>query len=210
MQKKYIGIDFDLTGWDSLVHWFKWCNDRIKEKGGKPIDDWFEVAKSAGGGDLVPIFKDLGVDNPFAYWEQSDLYDDMEPMCGFVNVVKSLIHVYGYNIRIISKCVDSHKDSKVMAVYRHFKEEMDNGLMEFYVSAEKTDVEVGLMIDDYPKVVKAFNQLGIPTIQPRTPLTIEYAECALNWAPRAAYRDLWVMVGAEGIHKHYEKHHGNQ
>lgn len=206
-----IGVDFDLTYADTLLNWIKWCNIELVANDLPTIDDPYEFIKEAGGGDLVPVFKAHGVKNPFAYWERADLVDHIDPMPNATNVLKQLIQDYNCVVVFVSKCVKSHIGSKVRMIEREFGKYWQRRQVLFVPSDTKYEIDVDIIIDDYPKVCKSFEEIGKPSICPPTPLTPEpfKLESKLIKIPMATYGSFWINVGAEYIYNHTIKGNRN-
>ncbi|CAL9998068.1 unknown function [Vibrio phage K469] len=162
-----IAVDFDLTLCDTLNPWLKWAFDRCKM-------DW-ETASSLlsikdwSGSDWVPIMKDMGIEDPFAYWKQPDLCDNLYPMSDSVEALrglKQLAATRGIDLRIIcvSHCVPEH-----IATKERFLDEKCGGIFDAFISAsEKQYVDFDLIIDDSFTVARKCVDAGRKVIVPTT------------------------------------------
>jgi len=134
---KIVAVDVDLTVVDTFNPWMEWFESYT---GGR------KVLNEDGAYDLVPemnrILAEIGVDlNPFDFWRKTDLYDNLEPVPGVVDVIRAMKDG-GYTVVFVSSCVPEHTKSKKWFLDHHF------GYAPFIATHEKELVAYDCLIDD--------------------------------------------------------------
>lgn len=126
-----IGVDIDLTYVRSDYGWWEYAN---KVTGmNLSLSDFKNPSYNIGeyyGMDLSE------------YWRQKNLYDDMQPIPGVVDVLTKL-QLYGHEIVFVSKLKGDHHKSKVEFVKRTFP-----SFDGFIGTHEKKYARVDVLIDD--------------------------------------------------------------
>ena len=136
---KVIGVDVDLTVVDTFTPWMTWFEE---QSGG------IKVKNEDGVYDLVPemkeILKSIGKEdvNPFAFWCQEDLYDDLMPLSWAVTALWSLKN-RGHRVVFVSSCVPEHTASKIRFLDKWF-----GWRSGFIATHEKEFVNYDVLIDD--------------------------------------------------------------
>ncbi|AUR97888.1 HAD-like domain protein [Vibrio phage 1.244.A._10N.261.54.C3] len=166
MKKLTLAVDFDLTLVDTLTPWFEWAVPQT--------DDPAEARKffntrGWSGCDWVPLMKASGVKEPFEYWLQHDLCENLKPMAWSVRslvAIREAARKRGYDLNIIcvSKCVPEHIASK-----KRFLERECGGIFDAFIDAsEKQYIDFDLIIDDSFEVVKSCAEAGKKVVVPTT------------------------------------------
>jgi 5'(3')-deoxyribonucleotidase len=152
-----IGIDVDLTLVNSLENWVLWYEHKtghsLLNDFNKNIDHGLNIQK-------LMIYHD----SPLDYWKLPDLYDNLHPMDGCVQVVKYLQEI-GHDIIFISYCVPSHIDSKTSFLNRNFGPDI-----KLIDTKHKEYVKMDMFIDDHSEFLDNVRKLqpDCITIQKKT------------------------------------------
>ncbi|QZI89890.1 hypothetical protein MYOV002v2_p0185 [Vibrio phage 144E46.1] len=201
MKRLTLAVDFDLTLGDTLTPWFNWaiprCGNHEQAVRTLTTANW-------KGDDWVPIMKDLGVENPFEYWLQPDLCDNLEPMdyaATFLRALRVRAKERGYDLHIIcvSKCVPEHIESK-----KRFLERECQGIFNAFIDAsEKQYIDFDIIIDDSFEVAYKCSEAGKKVIVPVTSAS-EYASVfggnqsnVYQWGEE--YGDFWATANFIGV-----------
>lgn len=122
---------------------------------------------------------------PFDFWEQSDLYDKLEPIEGAVKGVLDLYQA-GFEIYFISQCNYGHTESKVNFLQRHFGVHMAEEDFHFVATKSKgvaRDFE--FCIDDRVDMLNKYSDNTVKIryhtvcVQDEEPKSFQYI--AYNW-----------------------------
>lgn len=157
--------DFDLTLVDSFSPWIDYLNERLG------CGDEITIEELLGrNGDLVPYFFERGIKNPFSYWEQHDLYDDMTPFMGYdtakviAQLSDKITNITGRPVRniVVSKCVPQHIDSKHRFLSKWFPKVFDG----FHDTAFKHDIRCHAMFDDSEDTLRMMRNTGVKLVVP--------------------------------------------
>lgn len=168
MKKPFIiAWDKDLTLSDGFTGWLDWLNLQLPES--ERIT--FECVTGRNG-DLVPYFKERGITNPFEYWMQHDLYDDLEPFGGerCAEIITRLgDYVTNLTSRpvehiVVSRCVPEHVYSKRRFIDKHFA-----GVFSGFIdTAQKQYTRCDAMFDDSVDTLKLMRGTGVKLVVPAT------------------------------------------
>lgn len=141
---KVIAVDVDLTVFDTISPWLRWFDNLAGIK---------TNPKNLVQYDLIPYFKSVlesrGIHNvnPFSFWFQKDLYDEMEPIEGCKEKLKEL-HEQGNKIVFVSKCEPEHLRSKKKALEYYFP-----FMSGFIDTGDKQYCKYDALIDDNVSLV---------------------------------------------------------
>lgn len=149
IKNKVAVIDCDQTVVDSAYAWYLWLED--KTKAGYPYDLVKHVY------DFSQTYTDVWIDkcidgHPYDFWRARDVYDNLQPLEGCVEVLKT-IQGWGYHIVFVSAVKGDHHKSKYNFLNRHFPF-MDG----FIATQEKGFVKADLVIDDRNKFLNMFDE----------------------------------------------------
>lgn len=154
---KTIAVDFDLVMYPSDVGWIDWLN-RVS---GKNYTFPYKEGDKKYNYNTAEHYKDFekltGV-NPFQYWNDPYLYDQLRPIEGSVEVLKKLKES-GNNIVVVSHCKGDHLSSKARAIklrYPFIELKNPQSRDGFVATKEKSVVHADVMIDDRYYNLKAF------------------------------------------------------
>lgn len=146
-----LGVDVDLTLVDTGSEWWKWLSnygnvhterDILKFKDRECLYKLnYDLTK------YFPDFMEKCLSNPFDFWKQEDLYDNLTPLQNSVEVLRQLVDT-GHDIVFISHCHGGHFKSKVDWLKKHFSFTDIGGKGGFIATKEKYLVNVDVMIDD--------------------------------------------------------------
>lgn len=135
----------DLTVVDTLEPWMEWFESwtgqrpKNEDHAYDLVPEMTEIAERLyvqGGHNHLYMF------NPMTFWKRSALYNDLEPILNSVEVLKELKDK-GCHIVFVSKCVNSHADSKEKFLKRNFP------FMDAFISTgAKEYIDYDVMIDD--------------------------------------------------------------
>lgn len=150
-----IGIDIDLTLVDTGSEWWKWMLYNLRSVDSSYLEfsdvkTHFNMGKEKlpyALNDVFPEFEETTDENPFDFWKQEDLYDNLSPLPHSVEVVGQLVEA-GHDIVFISHCHGGHFKSKVDWLKKYFPFTDIGGKGGFIATKEKHLVNVGVMIDD--------------------------------------------------------------
>lgn len=137
--RKIVAVDVDLTVVDTLNPWLEWVHRYTYDE---------KVKNESGQYDLVPEMKELlkRADNqhidPFEFWRDARLYDDLQPLSWSVLGLYGL-HTRGYGVVFVSSCVPEHMCSKERFLRKWFP--FHNG---FIATHDKHLVDYDVLIDD--------------------------------------------------------------
>lgn len=193
MKNPYIlALDVDGTLVDSISPWFTWCNEQLApERQVKPEDILGQ------NGDLIPHLWDMGIRNPFQYWEQSNLYDDMapHPACKLTLIAlrERLQNILERDVVFIavSRCAPEHIHSKRKFLQKHF----GNMIEAFIDTADKSFVEFDAIIDDSLDTVNQLVGTNKKVIVPSTHLLVDHDKFDKTMVKfigeQGKYDDMW-------------------
>ena len=110
---------------------------------------WIEYIKDNHGVELSMEDDEELLNEYLHFWEQFDLYDDLE----LIEDAKESIDFLSRNNRIvfISSCFSEHEESKKNFIKKHFP------YADFIATSDKQKVPVKVMIDDYKGYLKKFD-----------------------------------------------------
>lgn len=173
-----IGVDVDLTVVRSDYGWFDWCNKLSEHK--HYAQDFIDSDK------LIPynfssIYPDLTLEQVLDYWRQRDIYDNLSPIPGSVEVLSYLSK--RHEIVFVSTIKGDHHKSKFQFVDRNYPF-MDG----FIATKEKKYARVDVMIDDRLDVLQKVDRAGIIPIQFSSP-----HEQNSNFALKYVAKDWWSI-----------------
>ncbi len=135
--KPVIAVDVDLTVVDTLASWIEWYEfstgldfpwDRISEKSVNKL-----MAEH--------MF------SPLNYWQKEDLYDDLQPIRGSVEVLEKMTQTH--RIVFVTKSTAGHLYSKAAFLNRNFP--FHSGIVN---TSDKGLVEAEVFIEDYVDYVE--------------------------------------------------------
>lgn len=157
-RKLSIGIDVDLTWVDSGSAWLSW----LERTSGSRVD-WDLPPKLPNGALHYNLTKYFPPPKPhqlpgMAFWEETHLYDTLEPREGAVAALEALVKA-GHFAHFISMCKKGHFSSKVRHIERYTSHFMDlephNG-HGFYATKNKGLLAVDVIIDDRNSFLNQF------------------------------------------------------
>lgn len=146
-----IGFDADSTLFNSLDAWIDWANEVSPVN--SPIMDkseWLKAGRNADWSDHGKFMKEnMGIHNPFSFWEQPKLYQNVKPFPGaieFITNLKKTIVDQGLNIKmvVVTTCVPEHEISKRMCLKKYFKNMFDG----FISTSDKGLCGLTILFDD--------------------------------------------------------------
>ena len=135
-----LGVDIDQTVVWSDLGWFDWLNQRSK--------DYFYQKSDFSLDNKCPYFiASLYPDVPekvaLDYWRQRDLYDQLEPIDGVVDVLKN-IHNHGHEIVFTTQIKGDHHKSKI----NHFVKRCFPFADGFIATKEKKFTRMKVCVED--------------------------------------------------------------
>lgn len=169
--------DVDLTVVDTLVPYLQWFKDHSGQN--------FPIHRGIGEYDWNPIFAEYGVD-AHAFWKQTDLYDDLQPVPHCVEFLTNLVR-NGATLVFASHCYQEHEKSKHEFLRRFF----DHVPFEFASLKAKWLLRYDVLIDDNPAVIglAAARNSGVHLMRTTTP-NIGYDERAAGITRFSCWSDL--------------------
>jgi 5'(3')-deoxyribonucleotidase len=146
-----IGIDIDGVIVNTPNEWVNWI-EKVADTS-LPLKLDYNLEKH------VPNFKnDCGLD-PFEFWNNHILYDNLYPIFPCIDVIRNII-ASGHKVVFISHTKGEHLSSKFRFLKKHFPFLTFgyNGNASYIATKEKNLVNVDLMIDDRFYNLKHFNK----------------------------------------------------
>jgi 5'(3')-deoxyribonucleotidase len=125
-------VDIDLTVVRSDIRWLAWLNYMSGKNLTLEDCNWDY--------DLSSYFPE--VSDPFLFWSDPYLYDNLQPIIGSVEAT-SILHHHGHDIKFASYCKKGHFGSKVDWVKKHYP-----FMKGFSATKEKDMITADYFVDD--------------------------------------------------------------
>lgn len=153
-------VDVDLTVVDTATPWRNWMITRSSSP--LRLGDAYKQLPY----DLTKIFSPDSFPNvdPYDYWRQESLYDDLLPLEGSVEVLEELS--YDHEIVFVSALKGNHHKSKYNFLKKHFP-----FLSGFIGTKEKGYVRGSIIIDDRNSYLNQFDPVYTKRIKKETIFT---------------------------------------
>lgn len=138
-----VGIDVDLTAYDTLGPWLKWHKEQTGVDMDTSVHDCYNLQPK------MSVGAPRGYD-PYDFWRMPDLFtaNNVQVEEGVQEFVQRL-HEADVAVVVISACNHHHLEDKRAAVQRDLS-------IPFFDSHEKWNLPVDMMIDDNPNIHHGF------------------------------------------------------
>ena len=145
---KVIAVDVDLTVVDSLSPWFDWYYKRTNHSIMEDLNQLIDKGGKVEADKLMHMHH-----QPNEYWHQEDLYDNLTPIKGCIDVLKELSTEY--DIIFVSHSFPKHTNSKELFIKRFFP------FYKAFISTKaKGYVNADIFIDDYEPFLDSIAEIN--------------------------------------------------
>lgn len=171
MQKIKIGIDLDITLFNTDTHWLKW----LMIKSNKDFNRKQYVSDSNNNKveyNLTKYFEDISSEEGFKYWSDPSTYKNCDIHEGAIDVIRNLYEA-NCEIIFISYCMNCPDQIKYKL--KRLKEEFDFMLPEdfnFIPAKKKHLIKCDLLIDDRNSFLQEMSD-GVELIKWESPYVQE-------------------------------------
>jgi 5'(3')-deoxyribonucleotidase len=183
-----IGVDIDLTVVASDDGWFDWANERSTKHFSKRT---FDDSGLECPYDFSRLYKDVPTNVLLDYWRQSNLYDNLKPLPGSVDVLRRLSE--RHSIVFVTALKGDHHKSKFKLIERNFP-----FMAGFIGTKEKHMARVDMLIDDRVKNLHSFCDNGITGVVPVLFDTIYSQDTPINAWDFLTFSD-WTAISPSEI-----------
>lgn len=156
VKRKIAAVDVDLTVVDSGYAWYTWLENMTKA--GHPyswVSQWYDFSVPYS----VAWKNKHCAGSPFDFWRAKGVYDNLEPIEGCVDALRTLSN-RGYDIVFVSAIKGDHHKSKHNFLKANFP-----FMKGFVATKEKWAVNADLVIDDRHKFLNMFDRDNITRIK---------------------------------------------